>query len=244
MKVLGICSYKGTNYFGWQKQVGFISVQEKIEECLSKVYDTQINIQGSGRTDAGVHALKQYFHFVSDKEKDLKQLAYALNKMLPDDIKIISFTKVDDDFHARYNATRKIYEYRILLTNKDPLSYDLAYIYPMELNIDLFKEALNKFVGTHNYQDFTSKEEDEGGFIRTIYNIDVIKENDLLRVVFNGNGFMRYQIRNMIGSAINVANGKEPLEFIDNHLKEGKEKREIIAYKAPASGLYLVDVIY
>ena len=244
MKVLGICSYKGTNYFGWQKQIGFISVQEKIEECLSKVYDTPINIQGSGRTDAGVHALKQYFHFVSDKEKDLKQLAYALNKMLPDDIKIISFTKVDDDFHARYNAVRKIYEYRILLTNKDPLSYDLAYIYPMELNIDLFKEALNKFVGTHNYQDFTSKEEDEGGFIRTIYNIDVIKENDLLRVVFNGNGFMRYQIRNMIGSAINVANGKEPLEFIDNHLKEGKEKREIIAYKAPASGLYLVDVIY
>ena len=244
MKVLGICSYKGTNYFGWQKQVGFISVQEKIEECLSKVYYTPINIQGSGRTDAGVHALKQYFHFVSDKEKDLKQLAYALNKMLPDDIKIISFTKVDDDFHARYNAARKIYEYRILLTNKDPLSYDLAYIYPMELNIDLFKEALNKFVGTHNYQDFTSKEEDEGGFIRTIYNIDVIKENDLLRVVFNGNGFMRYQIRNMIGSAINVANGKEPLEFIDNHLKEGKEKREIIAYKAPASGLYLVDVIY
>ena len=244
MKVLGICSYKGTNYFGWQKQVGFISVQEKIEECLSKVYDTPINIQGSGRTDAGVHALKQYFHFVSAKEKDLKQLAYALNKMLPDDIKIISFTKVDDDFHARYNAARKIYEYRILLTNKDPLSYDLAYIYPMELNIDLFKEALNKFVGTHNYQDFTSKEEDEGGFIRTIYNIDVIKENDLLRVVFNGNGFMRYQIRNMIGSAINVANGKEPLEFIDNHLKEGNEKREIIAYKAPASGLYLVDVIY
>ena len=244
MKVLGICSYKGTNYYGWQKQVGFISVQEKIEECLSKVYDSPINIQGSGRTDAGVHALKQYFHFVSEKEKDLKQLAYALNKMLPDDIKIISFTKVDDDFHARYSAKRKIYEYRILLTNKDPLSYDLAYIYPMELNIELFKEALNKFVGTHNYQDFTSKEEDEANFVRTIYSIDLIKQNDLLRVVFNGNGFMRYQIRNMIGSAINVANGKESLSFIDNHLKEDKTKREIIAYKAPASGLYLVDVIY
>ena len=244
MKVLGICSYKGTNYYGWQKQVGFISVQEKIEECLSKVYDSPINIQGSGRTDAGVHALKQYFHFVSEKEKDLKQLAYALNKMLPDDIKIISFTKVDDDFHARYSAKRKIYEYRILLTNKDPLSYDLAYIYPMELNIELFKEALNRFVGTHNYQDFTSKEEDEANFVRTIYSIDLIKENDLLRVVFNGNGFMRYQIRNMIGSAINVANGKESLSFIDNHLKEDKTKREIIAYKAPASGLYLVDVIY
>ena len=214
MKVLGVCSYKGTNYYGWQKQVGFVSVQSKIEECLSKVYDTQINIQGSGRTDAGVHALKQYFHYVSDKEKDLKQLAYALNKMLPNDIKILSLTKVDDDFHARYNATKKIYEYRILLTNKDPLSYDLAYIYPMELDIELFKSALQKLEGTHNYQDFTSKEEDEGNFIRTIYNIEVIKEGDLLRVVFTGNGFMRYQIRNMIGAAISVASKKESLDFV------------------------------
>ena len=243
MKVLGICTYKGTNYYGWQKQVGFISVQEKIEECLSKVYDSQINIQGSGRTDAGVHALKQYFHYVSDKPKDLKQLTYALNKMLPDDIKIISLEEVDDDFHARYFAKKKVYEYRILLTNKDPLSYDLAYIYPMPFDEALFKEALNKFIGTHNYQDFTSKEEDETNFVRTIYDIEVIKEKDLLRVIFTGNGFMRYQIRNMIGAAITVANKKESLDFIDYHLKESKI-REIVAYKAPASGLYLVDVVY
>ena len=243
MKVLGVCSYKGTNYYGWQKQVGFVSVQSKIEECLSKVYDTQINIQGSGRTDAGVHALKQYFHYVCDKEKDLKQLTYALNKMLPDDIKILSLTQVDDDFHARYNATKKIYEYRILLTNKDPLSYDLAYIYPMALDIELFKQALNKFVGTHNYQDFTSKEEDEANFVRAICSIEVIKENDLIRIIFNGNGFMRYQIRNMIGAAISVASKKESLDFVEYHLKETKI-REVIAYKAPASGLYLVDVIY
>ncbi len=203
MKVLGICSYKGTNYYGWQKQVGFISVQEKIEECLSKVYDTPINIQGSGRTDAGVHALKQYFHFVSDKEKDLKQLAYALNKML----------------------------------------YDLAYIYPMPLDVPLFIDALNKFVGTHNYQDFTSKEEDEANFVRTLYDVEVIREKDLLRIVFTGNGFMRYQIRNMIGAAMSVATKKEPIVFISKHLKDNKN-REIIAYKAPASGLYLVDVIY
>ena len=94
MKVLGICSYKGTNYYGWQKQVGFISVQSKIEEVLSQIYDTQINITGSGRTDAGVHARKQYFHFISEKEKDLKQLAYAMNKMLPDDIQILSLIGV------------------------------------------------------------------------------------------------------------------------------------------------------
>ena len=243
MRILGVCSYKGTNYYGWQKQVGFVSVQSTIEEVLSKVYDTPITITGSGRTDAGVHAIKQYFHFDTEKEKDLKQLAYALNKMLPEDIKILSFEKVADDFHARYNAKRKIYEYRIVLKNKDPFLEQLACIYPMDFDFDLFKSALDKFVGKHNYQDFTSKEEDEGGFVREIYEIKVNKDGNNISVTFEGNGFMRYQIRNMIGAALNVASKKESLDFIDYHLKEDK-LREIISYKAPANGLYLVDVLY
>ena len=243
MKILGICSYKGTNYYGWQKQVGFISVQSKIEEVLSQIYDTAITITGSGRTDAGVHAYKQYFHFVTEKNKDLKQLTYAMNKMLPEDIHILSLEKVDDDFHARYNAKRKIYEYDTLLKNKEVFNYDLAYLYPMDLDINLLKDALKLFEGEHNYQDFTSKEEDEGNFVRTIYSIEVNKENDLVKIRFEGNGFMRYQIRNMVGSAIAVANKKEDISFIKYHL-EGNKKREIIAYKAPAVGLYLVDVIY
>ena len=243
MKILGVCTYKGTNYYGWQKQVGFTSVQSTIEECLSKVYDSPISIQGSGRTDAGVHAIRQYFHFVTDKEKDLNQLAYSLNKMLPDDIKIITFSLVDDDFHARYSAKQKIYEYHLLLTNKDTFNYDLAYVFPMKLDINLFKEALQLFKGTHNYQDFTSKEEDEGGFIRTIYDIDFTEAGQLIIVKFIGNGFMRYQIRNMIGSALSVATGKERIEFISKHL-DNNDKRDIVSYKAPACGLYLVDVVY
>lgn len=243
MRLLGICSYRGTNYYGWQKQVGFISVQSKIEEALSQIFDTQINIQGSGRTDAGVHAYKQYFHFDTDKEKDLNQLVYSLNKMLPEDIKIISLEKVDDDFHARYNAKKKIYEYRIYLKNKDPFNYDKSYLYPMDFDCDLFKKAIKLFEGKHNYQDFTSKEEDEDNFIREIYEINVSKENDEIIIRFIGNGFMRYQIRNMVGVSISVANKKEEISFIENHLKENK-KREIVAYKAPAVGLYLVDVLY
>ena len=243
MKILGICSYKGTNYYGWQKQVGFVSVQSKIEEVLSQIYDTAITITGSGRTDAGVHAYKQYFHFVTEKDKDLKQLTYAMNKMLPEDIHILSLEKVADDFHARYNAKRKIYEYDILLKNKEVFNYDLAYLYPMDLDIDLLKKALKLFEGEHNYQDFTSKEEDEGNFIRTIYSIEVKQDKDLVKIKFEGNGFMRYQIRNMVGTAIAVANKKEDISFIKYHL-DGNKKREIIAYKAPAMGLYLVDVIY
>lgn len=243
MRILGICAYKGSNYYGWQKQVGFISVQSKIEEVLSQIYNTQINIQGSGRTDAGVHALKQYFHFDSDKEKDLKQLQYACNKMLPEDIQIISLEVVNDDFHARYSAKKKIYEYRLLLKNKDVFNYDLAYLYPQELDLSLLEEALKTFIGKHDFKDFTSKEEDESNFIREIYSINVIKEENTLRIIFEGNGFMRYQIRNMVGSSIAVASKKEPLSFIKNHLIEDK-KREIITYKAPARGLYLVDVLY
>ena len=243
MKILGICSYKGTNYYGWQKQVGFISVQEKIEEVLSQIYDMPISILGSGRTDAGVHALKQYFHFEADKEKDLQQLMYAMNKMLPDDIMILSLKEVDPSFHARYSAKKKQYEYCIALTNKDPFNYERAYIYPMSLDLDLFKQAINLFVGKHNYQDFTSKEEDEGNFVREIYNIEVQQIDNLISVRFEGNGFMRYQIRNMVGAAIAVASKKENISFIKYHLGD-KKNREIIAYKAPAVGLYLVDVIY
>ena len=243
MRILGVCSYRGTNYYGWQKQVGFVSVQSTIEEVLSKVYNTSITITGSGRTDAGVHALRQYFHYDTDKEKDLKQLAYALNKMLPEDIKILSLEVVDDDFHARYSAKKKIYRYQIVLNNKDPFQNDLAFVYPMDFDFDLFKEALSKFVGKHNYQDFTSKEEDEDGFVREIYEITATKNNNDVSIEFIGNGFMRYQIRNMIGAAINVANKKESISFIDYHLKEDKQ-REIISYKAPANGLYLVDVLY
>ena len=242
MRILGICSYKGTNYYGWQKQVGFVSVESTIEEALSQVYNSEINIVGSGRTDAGVHAFRQYFHFDTDKEKDLNQLAYSLNKMLPDDIKIISFEKVADDFHARYSAKKKIYQYRIVLKNKDPLLYDQAWIYPMDFDFALFVQALKKFEGVHNYQDFTSKEEDENGFVREIYEIKMQKMNDEILVVFIGNGFMRYQIRNMIGSAVAIANKKEDISFIDKHLDS--KVRDIISYKSPACGLYLMDVLY
>ena len=242
MKILGVCSYKGTNYYGWQKQVGFITVQEKIEEVLSQIYNEPISIVGSGRTDAGVHALRQYFHYVSDKEKDLNQLAYSMNKMLPDDIHIISLDKVYDDFHARYNVTKKVYEYVISRKGKDPFNSDTAWLYPTAFDVDLLDKALQKFVGKHNYQDFTSKEEDDKNFIREIYSVAVKQEDELVRIVFIGSGFMRYQIRNMVGAAMSVAINKEDLSFIDKHLDS--KIRDIISYKAPACGLYLAAVLY
>ena len=123
MRLLGVVSYKGTNYAGWQKQPNALGVQEVIEKELSKFFNTEITIFGAGRTDAGVHAYGQTFHFDVDvDELDIDRLIYSLNKMLPDDIKIVDMEEVEESFHARYSAKGKIYSYTMLLESKNPFN--------------------------------------------------------------------------------------------------------------------------
>ena len=243
MRVLGVVSYKGTRFQGWQKQPTVVTVQGEIEKALSKVLNSEITIFGSGRTDAGVHALAQTFTFDMNKDIDLNKLCFSINRMIDKDIKILSFAQVDDDFHARFSAKSKTYLYKIRLGVKDPFENEYQYIYPFEFDFDLFSKALKQFEGKHCFKDFTSKEEDEDGYIREIYKIVSKKQDNDITVEFTGNGFMRYQIRNMVGAALAVASKNEDLEFIPNHLKEEKV-REICQYKAPPQGLYLVKVEY
>jgi len=243
MRVLGVVSYKGSNYLGWEKQLTGRTIQGEIESKLSQIFNCEIKIYGSGRTDAGVHAFRQTFSFDIPKEIDLDRLCYSVNKMLDEDIHIIGFEKVSDDFHARYSAKSKTYLYKITLNTKNPFEYDLKYVYPYQFDFDLFKEACKLFEGKHCFKDFTSKEEDEDGFVREIMSSTAMKQGNEIIVQFVGDGFMRYQIRNMVGVAIEVAAGNIDISFIKNHLKEDKE-REIVQYKAPAQGLYLVQVDY
>ena len=243
MRVLGVVSYKGTRFQGWQKQPTVITVQGEIEKALSQVLNSEVTIFGSGRTDAGVHAIGQTFTFDMSKELDLDKLCFSINRMIDKDIKILSFKKVDDDFHARFSAKSKTYLYKIRLGVKDPFENEFQYIYPFEFDFDLFSKALKQFEGKHCFKDFTSKEEDEDGYVREIYQIVSKKQDNDITVEFTGNGFMRYQIRNMVGAALAVASKNEDLNFIPNHLKEEKE-REICQYKAPPQGLYLVKVEY
>lgn len=243
MRIFGVVSYKGTKFLGWQKQPTVITVQGEIEKCLSKVFNKEIIIFGSGRTDAGVHAYGQTFTFDADKEVDLNKLCFSINRMIDKDIKILSFESVDDDFHARFSAKSKTYLYKIRLGIKDPFENDYQYVYPFEFDFDLFSKALKQFEGKHCFKDFTSKEEDEDNYIREIFNVVSMKQDNDITVEFTGDGFMRYQIRNMIGAALAVASKNEDLDFIQNHLKEDKI-REICQYKAPPQGLYLVKVHY
>ena len=245
MRYLGQVSYKGTNYQGWQKQKAAPSVQQEIEKVLSQILNTEINIQGSGRTDAGVHAQNQYFHFDYDKEVDLNRLRYSVNCLLPKDIYLQSLKPVYDDFHARYSAKGKIYTYLMRLGERNVFNYEFEANIPQPIDVELLQKALKLFEGKHDFKDFTSKEEDEGNFIREIFSIQItyIEQAHQFTVTFHGNGFMRYMIRDMVGTAIAVATGKENIEYISYHLSE-KEKREIVSYKAPAEGLFLVDVNY
>ena len=243
MRVLGVVSYKGTRFQGWQKQPTVVTVQGEIEKALSQVLNSEVTIFGSGRTDAGVHAIGQTFTFDMSKDLDLDKLCFSINRMIDKDINILSFKKVDDDFHARFSAKSKTYLYKIRLGVKDPFENEFQYIYPFEFDFDLFSKALKQFEGKHCFKDFTSKEEDEDDYVREIYQIVSKKQDNDITVEFTGNGFMRYQIRNMVGAALAVASKNEDLNFIPNHLKEEKI-REICQYKAPPQGLYLVKVEY
>ena len=245
MRYLCIVSYKGTNYQGWQKQVSAPTIQGEIERVFSKILNTCINIQGSGRTDAGVHAENQYFHFDYDKELDLGRFRYSVNCLLPNDIFIKDIKPVNDDFHARYSAKGKTYTYILRFGERNPFNYEFEENIPQPIDIDILIKALKMFEGKHNFQDFTSKEEDEDNYVREIYSIEInyLEKARQMTVTLHGNGFLRYMIRNIIGTSIAVASKKEDISFISYHLSE-KNKREIVSYKAEPQGLFLVDVNY
>lgn len=243
MRILGKVSYKGSRYQGWQKQMDAPSVQETIEKVLSQILNQAISIQGSGRTDAGVHAKGQTFHFDIDKDVDLDRLNYSLNCLLPEDIYVLSLQKVNDDFHARYSAKGKIYQYDIHFGHRDVFHNEIEATILQKCDISLLKEALLQFIGKHDFKNFTSKEEDENQFMREIYDISFMEKEDRLSIILKGNGFMRYMIRFMIGSAIAISQNKENISFIKEKL-DSKKERSIVCYKAPSEGLFLIDVIY
>ena len=245
MRLLCCVAYKGTNYEGWQKQKNAPSVQETIEKVLSQILNQEINIYASGRTDAEVHALRQYFHFDVETNMDLGRMRYSANSLLPKDVFINEIKQVNDDFHARFSAKSKVYTYVIRFGERNPFHFDEEANIPNETDVNLLEEALKQFKGEHNFQDFTSKEEDDRGFVREIYSVETSYDvkTSIFKVTFIGNGFMRYQIRNMVGASLAVASKKEEPDYIQYHLTDNKE-RQVVAYKAPGQGLFLVDVNY
>ena len=242
MRYLGTICYVGTNYGGWQIQPDNASIEEEVEKVLSKILNTSIKIYGSGRTDAGVHALKQTFHFDSKEIVDLNRFKYSLNSLLPSDMYVLSLEKVSDDFHARYNVKTKTYSYYINVGAYNPFVVNRMHQLLRKLDVTSIKEALTYLEGEHNFKNFTAKMEDDSNFVRTIYKAYLIEDGDTLKITFVGNGFMRYMVRNIVGVLLEIGLGRQSPTYIKELLE--KEDRAIVPFKAPSCGLYLEDVEY
>mgnify|MGYP004664874455 FL=1 len=236
-------SYDGHNFKGFQRQIKERTVQQEIETVLSRIFNTDIVISASGRTDAGVHALKQVVTFMPNKEvSDLALLRYSLNRMLPNDIHVNAIQFVDDSFHPRLHALLKTYKYILNMGEANPFYENYRYEFKRKLDVNKVLEAKELFVGEHNFKNFTTKEEDNHDYVRTINSIDVKQDEDVLEITLIGNGFMRYMVRMIVGTLIAIGIGKEDKNFIVNKLED--TNRMPVIYKAPPQGLYLVDVKY
>ena len=241
MRFLIKFSYDGTNYSGYQKQPGLNTIEGKLEEALTKINNgVKTTITSTGRTDKKVHALSQYGHAdikVSITEYKLKR---ALNSNLPEDIHVIDTKIVNDNFHARYNVAEKTYKYIMNLGEYNPIERNYVFQYNYKLNINAMKKAIEYFKGTHDFRAFVTDNKEKENCIRTITETNIEEDNNKLTITFTGNGFMRYQVRNMIGILIKVGENKlEP-----NKIKEIIESKDRLkaGKTAPAEGLYLADV--
>jgi len=243
MRYAASVEYEGTNFFGWQRQSSVKSIQEEIENSISQITQTTIRIHGAGRTDAGVHALGQVFHFDTDVVRPIKSLTKGVNSFLPDSIRIKWVKSVPDDFHARFSATSRQYQYLLNNSgiNSSIWSNHCGWTF-YELDPELLIIASKKFEGCHDFSAFRSSECQAKSPIRSIKNIRVEKFDNFYLFTFNGDGFLHHQIRNMIATIINVAKKEMSIDYIDTLFQ--KKDRSLTPATFSPNGLYLTNIKY
>lgn len=242
MRYKCICSYDGSSFHGFQTQKNLRTVQEEIELALLKINKKPIIIHTSGRTDVGVHAIGQVFHFDSQVEMPEENYRNAINSRIPKDIYIKSIEKVPSDFHARFSAISKEYHYIIDLGEFNPLYRNYRLYYPYrEFDKESFKEAMKIYIGSHDFKSFT-KNKKITNTVRTIYSIDFEEIETMIIVKIVGNGFMHNMVRILVAMALEVGRGKITRERLKTILEE---KNKVLTPKiVPPNGLYLFKVNY
>lgn len=243
MRYLIKFSYDGTGFSGYQKQPGERTVEGMLENALYNINNhTVTRIFSSGRTDKGVHALEQVAHFDIDVDITLYKLKCALNSLLPDDIHVLSTEIVDKNFHARYNAVQKTYIYKINVGEYSPIDRNYVYQYCKDLNFDNMCLAINHFLGEHDFRPFVSEEVIKNTYVRTIYSANIEKEGNIITISFSGNGFMKYQVRNMVGVLLKIGSGKLSINSV-KEIFDGTLDKKVVT-TAKSCGLYLKEVVY
>ncbi len=243
MRYLITFSYDGSKYNGYQKQLDVNTVQTELEKALTTLNDNNfVSVVASGRTDACVHALNQKAHFDLSINITEDKLKMALNSLLPKYIYVKDAKVVDQDFHARFSTKTKEYMYKINIGEYNPIEVDYVYQYNKNLDIDKMKEAIKLLEGTHNFKSFASADDVRDNYERTIFKTSIELDNNIITISFVGNGFLRYMVRNMVGTLIEIGEGKRLPSDINRILE--KEDRKEAGKTAPGCGLYLKEVTY
>ena len=249
-----VLQYEGTRYRGWQKQVSTENtIQGKLEALLTKMTGEKIEIIGSGRTDAGVHALGQVANFHADTQMSPEEILNYMNFYLPEDIAAISVKEVSERFHSRLNVKGKSYCYRVVQTEV-PHIFDRKYAHFMKEDLDVaaMEKAAEILVGTHDFKAFTSSKKGKKSTVRTIEKIEIKKTvsasmrmqnvQDEIRFIYSGNGFLYHMVRIMTGTLLEVGTHKKRPEEVAEILDSGL--REKAGELVPAKGLILMEVRY
>jgi tRNA pseudouridine38-40 synthase len=240
MRYKAIVSYDGTIFHGFQTQMNAIGIQDVIEKAFLLMTRQKIKIQSAGRTDKGVHALNQVFHFDTDILIDENTWVKGLNLRLPLDIQIKKVKKVNDNFHARHSAKSKIYRYVLAKEESTPFTKNYE-VYIPNLNIDDMVLASKKFEGTHDFKGFCQYVLNKPT-VKTIYEVKFKETKKHYIFEFHGNSFLKYMVRSMMGTLIQIGLGKKDIQIIDQ-IFETKER--ILAGKtAESRGLFLVKINY
>ena len=243
MRVLLKIAYLGTEYHGWQVQPNGITVQEVMQYALESLYGFRPALTGCSRTDAGVHAKEFYCHYDVDKHIDERGIVGALNINLPNDISVLSCSYVDDDFHARYSAKGKNYEYYICNAPVcDPFSFGRTWHVPKKLDVNAMNSFLNDLVGTYDFVAFAASGRTVDDTVRTISECSAFREGDNIRISVTADGFLYYMVRIITGTAVDVSFGK--IDKLSAKLIIDSKDRSLAGRTAPPQGLFLNKVFY
>lgn len=244
-------AYNGTNYHGWQCQPNATTVQETLAKALSTILNTDIELMGAGRTDTGVHAKEMYAHFDFEKKIDVANTVHKLNSFLAKDIVVYDIIAVHKEAHARFDATKRTYEYHIN-TFKDAFSQEQSWYYHQKLDLNLMNQAAKILLKHTDFQCFSKVNTDvntfdcevfEAQWTRSTAKQDADKqENDQLIFTISANRFLRNMVRAIVGTLVNVGLGKITLEEF-NAIILSKD-RDKAGFSVPANGLYLTKIDY
>lgn len=239
--------YDGSKYKGWQKQnqkgSNVATVQDKLENVLSKMTSEEIQVIGCGRTDSGVHAKNYIANFKTNSLMTLDQMIEYINEYLPEDIRVKELKDASERFHARFNVKSKTYEYTIDNNRfKDVFLRKYSWHIKSKLDLEAMKEASEYLIGTHDFKSFTSLKSKNKSTLRTINSIDINEKNNIINLKINGNGFLLNMARIIVGTLVAVGLGEiEPNYIVD--ILEAKERAKA-SEKAPAHGLCLLELNY